>query len=155
MHQESDFVLVCEHIGALYAELFGEDARPSRERMAGLRDQVLAHPDVCWFFAGDEGYPHAPITFCSLAESFAVFANGRYGILNELWVAPHARSRGIGAQVLDHCREFGRARGWQRIDVSAPPDSRWDRSFAFYQKHGFAWTGRKLKTLLAPGPPRA
>ena len=89
-----------------------------------------------------------PICLATLAESFSFFARGHYGIINELWVRSDARSRGAGARMIEHCAELGRKRGWRRIDVSAPADSKWDRSFEFYRKRGFLLTGRKLKYMI-------
>jgi len=88
------------------------------------------------------------LAFFTLGESFSVFAHGNYGIINELWVNKHFRSKGIGQKVIEEIRKIGKEKGWQRIDVSAPSDEKWNRSFDFYQQNGFAFTGRKLKILL-------
>jgi GNAT superfamily N-acetyltransferase len=84
----------------------------------------------------------------TLAESFAIYANGNYGIINEMYVSPQYRSLGIGAMLVDASKEFGRQRGWARIDVTAPESERWERTRRFYEKEGFAFTGPKLKFLL-------
>ncbi len=137
-----------QYLAHLYAELFGAEAVLSepdaRQILAEWEAQARAH----WAFRAidDEG---RVVAFFTLAESFAFFAHGAYGILNELWVSPSARSQGVGKQVLEYCAEFGRARGWVRIDVSAPPMAKWDRTFSFYEKHGFVFTGRKLKYLMS------
>lgn len=83
----------------------------------------------------------------TLAESFAAFAGGPYLIMGELWVDGEYRSRGVGTQLIRHCERFSIDHGYCRIDVSTPPDSRWDRTYAFYQTNGFVPTGRKLKLL--------
>lgn len=134
-------------IAHLYTELFDASVVPSAEQWGALWAQRRATSPALWAFVveGDEPEPWG---MCCLAESFAVFAHGRYGVLNELWVAEAVRSRGIGAALITHCRSFGREQGWARIDVSAPPDRRWDRTFAFYQRTGFRLTGRKLKLWL-------
>jgi GNAT superfamily N-acetyltransferase len=134
-------------LALLYSELFGPSSVLSEadSRAALEQWQRGGHPH--WAFQAVEGSGRVA-AFFTLAESFAFFAHGRYGILNELWVNPELRSQGIGEQVIDFCVRFARERGWERIDVSAPPSAEWDRTFAFYQKRGFALTGRKLKILV-------
>ena len=84
----------------------------------------------------------------TLVESFAIYANGLYGIINEMYVDPAWRSRGVGAALVDAAKGFGRSRGWTRIDVTAPESQRWERTRRFYERQGFVFTGPKLKFLL-------
>jgi GNAT superfamily N-acetyltransferase len=84
----------------------------------------------------------------TLIESFAIYANGRYGILLEMYVAPPHRSNGLGAQMLQRAVEYGTSLGWSRIEVTAPEGKRWARTVAFYLRNGFRHTGPKLKILL-------
>ena len=147
LRQSDDFDCLRVHIGLLYAELFGEGLVPSEACFDALAEQIRDRGPAHWAFLGTAP-DQKPIAFATLAESFAVFAEGAYGIINELWVHRDHRSRGVGARVLEHCRQFGLHRGWRRIDVSAPAMAKWDRTFAFYQNHGFELTGRKLKIRL-------
>ena len=91
------------------------------------------------------------IGILTLAEAFAIYANGNYGIINEMYVAPQFRSVGVGAVLVDAAKEFGKQKGWARIDVTAPESERWDRTRRFYEKQGFVFTGPKLKFLLGSG----
>jgi GNAT superfamily N-acetyltransferase len=134
-------------IRELYAELFGSDTTVSEQMATDLSAQLAQQERNYWVHLATNS-SHEPLGLYTLAESFAVFAGGAYGVLNELWVHPTARGRGIGGRLLDHCAAFARARGWGRVDVTAPADARWDPSYAFYQKHGFVPSGRKLKLLL-------
>jgi GNAT superfamily N-acetyltransferase len=84
----------------------------------------------------------------TLAESFAIYANGRYGILLEMYVAPAHRSMGLGAELLQRAAAYGKSRGWSRIEVTAPEGDRWNRTVAFYQRNGFRYAGPKLKIAL-------
>lgn len=86
----------------------------------------------------------------TLTETFAIYANGNYGVIDEMYVAPAMRGSGIGARLLDAVKVYGRGRGWTRIDVTAPEDPRWDRSRRFYESQGFVFTGPKLKFVLEP-----
>lgn len=84
----------------------------------------------------------------TLAEAFAIYANGNYGIINEMYVAPEWRAAGIGAMLIDAVKNFGRKKGWARLDVTAPESSRWERTRKFYKQQGFTFAGPKLKFLL-------
>ena len=148
IREVTDADTIAQQLALLYTELFGPSAVLSQPEFdAALAQWSPGHgkpPCAHWAFQAieDSGQVAA---FFTLAESFAFFAHGRYGIINELWVNPQLRSQGVGEQVIAFCVNFGRAKGWQRIDVSAPADAQWDRTFAFYQKRGFTFTGRKLK----------
>lgn len=84
----------------------------------------------------------------TVAESFAAYAGGPYGIINEMYVAPGYRSAGVGARLIAAVAALGRARGWRRIDVTAPEAARWARTRQFYERLGFRFAGPKLKLLL-------
>jgi GNAT superfamily N-acetyltransferase len=84
----------------------------------------------------------------TLTESFAIYANGSYGIINEMIVSTAARSQGAGAMLIRAAVSYGRERGWSRIDVTAPESDRWLRSRQFYEQQGFTFAGPKLKLQL-------
>ncbi|HET6266426.1 MAG TPA: GNAT family N-acetyltransferase [Acidobacteriota bacterium] len=88
------------------------------------------------------------IGILTLAESFAIYANGSYGIINEMLTSADHRSAGVGAKLVEAAKQFGKKRGWARIDVTAPESRRWKRSRRFYEKQGFTFTGPKLRILL-------
>jgi GNAT superfamily N-acetyltransferase len=84
-----------------------------------------------------------------LCESRALYAEGDFGTITELYVRPAYRSAGFGSMLLEKAREFGRARGWKRLELTTPPQPEFQRTLDFYHGQGFAITGgRKLKTLL-------
>ncbi len=135
-------------ISALYGELFGDGAIPTEERFAQIERAAestqVPHYEFGVFAEEDET---ELIGFFSLAESFATFAGGRYLILGELWVREAERSAGLGAQLIEFCRQWAQEHGHGRIDVTAPSDPKWDRTYSFYQKNHFVPTGRKLKLV--------
>jgi GNAT superfamily N-acetyltransferase len=88
------------------------------------------------------------IGFAGLSEGRALYAGGAVGTIEELYVDPAWRSRGVGQALLGAVAAHGRARGWRRTEVCTPPLPAFGRSLAFYERHGFAVTGgRKLKRL--------
>jgi len=98
------------------------------------------------FVAHDEAI--RVVGLLTLVESFAIYENGNHGIINEMYVDPEKRSGGVGKLLLDAAQDFGRQRGWSRIDVTAPESPRWARSRAFYESCGFTFAGPKFKLTL-------
>jgi GNAT superfamily N-acetyltransferase len=84
----------------------------------------------------------------TLFEAFAVYAGGNYGIIDEMYVAPEHRGAGVGSRLLEAVTQEGRRKGWMRIDVTAPPEKRWDRTLKFYESRGFVFTGPKMRLRL-------
>jgi len=135
-----------KYICLLYSELFDQQAVPSEDVFdnifAQLKDPNNHHDAYCLKENKES------VAFFTLAESFSIFAHGKYGIINELWVNENYRSQGVGKTVIQEILNIGSERNWNRIDVSAPVDEKWDRTFNFYKKNGFSFTGRKLKVCL-------
>ena len=147
-----DRTAVLELVAKLLREL--ED---SPDEFAGLdatrvlRDLESADGRFTAFLAlADSG---APVGVATLFEAFAIYAGGSYGIIDEMYVDPAWRGAGVGSRLLEAIREHGRRRGWLRIDVTAPPEKRWERTVRFYEREGFVFTGPKMRLRLAP-PPR-
>ncbi|HXI22135.1 MAG TPA: GNAT family N-acetyltransferase, partial [Gemmatimonadales bacterium] len=92
--------------------------------------------------------PDRPVGVATLSEAVAAYAGGRYGILSELYVRPEHRGTRVGTRLLEAVKAHGRSRGWRRLDVTAPPEARWQRTVRFYERHGFVFTGPKLRCAL-------
>jgi GNAT superfamily N-acetyltransferase len=100
-------------------------------------------------FVARDGQGGDIIGITTVVESFAIYANGPYGIINEMYVIPAARSAGVGGRLIDAIKALGKERGWSRIDVTAPESERWARTRRFYEARGFTFAGPKLKFALA------
>lgn len=99
------------------------------------------------FIARDEDA--RAIGFVALYESHALYAEGAFGTIPELYVRPGYRSLGVGLRLLEQAKSFGKSRGWKRLEVTTPPLPLFDKTLAFYEREGFAITGgRKLKVVL-------
>jgi GNAT superfamily N-acetyltransferase len=87
--------------------------------------------------------------FVAVYESQALYAEGRFGTLPELYVRPQYRSQGVGRRLLAGVKAFAAEQGWSRIEVTTPPMPQFERTLAFYEREGFAVSGgRKLRVLI-------
>jgi len=90
-----------------------------------------------------------PAGFIALYESYALYAEGAFGTIPELYVRPAYRANKLGLHLVTQAKSFGASRGWTRLEVTTPPLPQFDRTLAFYEREGFAITGgRKLKAAL-------
>ncbi|HSB44915.1 MAG TPA: GNAT family N-acetyltransferase [Nitrospira sp.] len=90
-----------------------------------------------------------PVGFLALYESYALYAEGKFGTIPEFYVSPAHRSKGVGSALLLEAKRTGETRGWGRLEVTTPPLPEFDRTLAFYQRHGFSVSGGcKLKVAL-------
>lgn len=87
--------------------------------------------------------------FLALVECRALYAEGTFGIVPELYVRPDRRSRGVGRHLIEEAKQVARSRGWSRLEVTTPPLPQFDRTLAFYERQGFRISGgRKMKVEL-------
>lgn len=90
-----------------------------------------------------------PAGFIALYESYALYAEGAFGTIPELYVRPEYRVHKLGMRLVSQAKSFGASRNWKRLEVTTPPLPQFDRTLAFYEREGFAISGgRKLKVLL-------
>lgn len=88
------------------------------------------------------------IGIATLTECQSIYAGGKYGLIDEMYIEPGYRSKSIGSLIIENIKRIGNAKQWKRIDVTAPTEERWKRTIGFYEKCGFVFTGPKLKLIL-------
>lgn len=87
------------------------------------------------------------IGFISMYESYALYAEGAYGTIPELYVKQKYRSLNVGKKLLAEAKKFALLRKWKRLEVTTPPLPHFDRTLHFYESNNFEISGgRKLKT---------
>jgi GNAT superfamily N-acetyltransferase len=147
----ADVAAVASMVDELLSEIMQAIGVPafdvaSDETAARLRDFLETGRYVV--FVAVDGSDE-PVGFIALYESCALYAGGVFGTIPELFVRPECRGLGVGQGLLEAAREFGKSRGWKRLEVTTPPLPEFDRTLAFYEQEGFEVTGgRKLKVLL-------
>lgn len=83
----------------------------------------------------------------TLVESLAIYAGGRIGVVNELYVVHDYRSEGVGKLLLDEAKELAEARGWLRLEVTTPGED-YTKTLRFYEREGFLPIGPRYKYML-------
>jgi GNAT superfamily N-acetyltransferase len=89
-----------------------------------------------------------PVGVMTLNEAVALYANGRFGIIMELYVVPDVRSEGVGEQLVAEAVRIAKERAWRLLEVNVPDGPEWHRTRAFYDREGFSDAGRFLKREL-------
>ena len=116
------------------------------ETMARLKD-FIDREKYFVFVAQSENA--GSVGFIALYESYALYAEGAFGTIPELFVRPGYRSQNVGLRLVEQAKTFGNSRDWKRLEVTTPPLPQFDKTIAFYEREGFAITGgRKLKVAL-------
>jgi GNAT superfamily N-acetyltransferase len=123
-----------------------EGLDPWPKTTARLRDFLGREKYFVFVARDDRGNA---VGFVSLCESHALYAEGSFGTIPELYVRPARRSKNVGRSLVSAAKGFGLSRGWKRLEVTTPPLPQFDKTLAFYEREGFAITGgRKLKVAL-------
>lgn len=115
-----------------YRQFYGQPADGALAE-AFLRDRFTNNDSVV-FLAIDPQSGNG-LGFVQLYPSFSSVAARRIWILNDLFVAPAARRRGIGRALLDAARDHGKATGAKRLVLSTAVTNREAR--ALYESYGY------------------
>lgn len=76
----------------------------------------------CQFAYRDSG---KVVGFATVYFTFASTIASRVAILNHLYTCPKSRGKGIGRQLIEHCRSYAKAQGAARLQwITAPKNER-------------------------------
>jgi len=135
-----DAMEVVRAVDALLLELFGT-APVGEARERPTRDMLMRPDDFVALLAHDGEEVVGALT---LSTCYAVYAEGAFGEIAELYVAPAWRSKHVGRLLIDAAALHARSRGWKSLEVGAPPAETWSRTVAFYKGYGFQEIGPRL-----------
>jgi len=135
--------LLSEIMNAIGVQAFNFDLAETSSR---LKDFIEREKYFVFVARSGSG---SPAGFIALYESYALYAEGAFGTIPELYIRPEYRTNGLGLQLVSQAKSFGTSRGWTRLEVTTPPLPQFDRTLSFYEREGFAISGgRKLKVSL-------
>ena len=148
--QAADAAVISDMVGELLHEIMATIGSPvfsfNRKDTVTRAKAWLAEGSYTIFLASDGA---TPVGFAALYESRALYAEGTFGTIPELYVRANARSKGVGARLLSEVKQFAKARRWKRLEVTTPPLPQFERAKAFYEREGFTVAGgRKMKVSI-------
>lgn len=86
----------------------------------------------------------------TIAESHALYAEGKIGIIQECYVVPAYRNQSAGSALLEAALALAPQRGWACMELCTPPLPEFANALAFYQRHAFKPVGgRKMRVRCA------
>jgi len=103
-----------------YSEFYG--VPPDEERLLGVARMLIGqqHEGV-QFIARDEG--GEALGFATVYMTWETLDAGRLAVMNDLFVAPAARGRGVGAALIEECRWFAGERRAGKLAWQTAPDN--------------------------------
>jgi GNAT superfamily N-acetyltransferase len=120
----------------LLAEFFSHEGRVV-PHLAQNVDAILENPGRGFFaVAGDHGVASTTIRISA--------GGGASAEIEEVWVQPSARGRGLGGQLLQTAVAECRRRGIRSIELRVTPDDQEVGIPDFYTKQGFRHGGRLI-----------
>lgn len=137
-----DAELICELVVNLLSELRGKPL--GNHSLMSICKELLQNKRQLYmvYLAFKENECLGIIT---LSECASLYAQGTYGIIQELYIIPGGRSQGIGNQLINRAKDYGIKCGWDRIEVGAPSVEQWRKTISFYKREGFQEVGPRLK----------
>ena len=106
---------------------------PGPEVLAARLRSLLAGSDVIAFLAGD---PAVAVALLTLRPN--VWCDGPVALVDELYVAPEARGRGLGSALLVAAESFTRERGGRLVEIAV--DGADTDAHRFYERRGYTST---------------
>lgn len=96
------------------------------------------------------------IGFATLSETYALYAGGKIGVVQEFYIAPAFRSCGAGAKLIEQVKRYGVHHDWACVELCTPPLPEFERTLDFYQRNGLIPVGgRKMREMLDTGDIKA
>ena len=135
-----DVSLIADYASRLLKELRGKHV-PLDHLTSSIR-QWMAQEKYHAFFAFNEQQIVGLIT---VAEHYALFAEGNFGVIQELYISPEHRSAGIGAKLISAVKQLSVEKQWHIIELSTPDRIKWERTYDFYTREGFYEVGARLR----------
>ena len=90
------------------------------------------------------------IAVVTMSETYALYAAGKIGVVQEFYVSPDHRDSGVGSMLIEQVKIYGKKHNWSCIELCTPPLPEFERTLSFYQKNGLNPVGgRKMRLGLS------
>lgn len=90
-----------------------------------------------------------PVAVSTITETYALYAGGKIGVIQEFYVIPEFRCSGVGTMLIEQVKSYGQQRAWSCIELCTPPLPEFERALRFYQNNGLVPVGgRKMRQNL-------
>jgi GNAT superfamily N-acetyltransferase len=122
---------------------------PAYPSLSGIREVLLEEVERgirsrrCRVLVADPGDKPIAFLFAELQRRGPALDRGRSGRIQELYVDPAWRSRGVGRALVDVASGWLRERGARSVSVRVEPGNH--SGFAFWQRSGFVERARILE----------
>lgn len=126
-------------MGSLYSEA---GAAHNRERARRAAEGLMANPGLggVWLIEVER----ETAGYLCVTLGYSLEFDGRFALLDELYLEKPWRGKGIGAQAIAFAEEWSRRRGLAAIRLEVAHTNR--RAFELYRRHGFQAHDRHLMT---------
>ncbi len=95
-------------------------------------------------------YENNPVAVVTMTETYALYAGGKIGVIQEFYVSPEFRDSGVGSMLIEQVQDYANKHQWSCIELCTPPLPEFERTLNFYQKNGLIPVGgRKMRQALA------
>ena len=115
-----------------YRVFYGQPSEPGRCR-SFLAERLAKRESVVYLAV--DGETHEPLGFVQLYPLFSSVSVQRLWIVNDLFVQPGARKRGMAAGLLERCRTLARETGAKGLQLETATDNHAARRL--YERTGF------------------
>lgn len=115
-----------------YRVFYGQPSEPGRCR-SFLAERLAKRESVVYLAVDAE--THEPLGFVQLYPLFSSVSVQRLWIVNDLFVQPGARKRGVAAGLLERCRTLARETGAKGLQLETGTDNHAARRL--YERTGF------------------
>jgi ribosomal protein S18 acetylase RimI-like enzyme len=142
-----DVGAIADAVEDLLAELGG--SRPARQEVETEVRAIVEDPRAGLLLVAESDQNIVGVLGASWQR--AIHVPGRYATIQDLWVDRAARSRGIGAELVEEMARQAREQGVARIEVGLPKEDfeNIEATEAFYRGNGFEHLGPRMRRLLA------
>ena len=143
-----------EVIACMVSKLTGEITARTSSRLFNISEGETA--DRCRALLQARHYAailayaeQRPIAVATFTETYALYAGGKIGLVQEFYVEPEFRAKGVGTRLIKEIREYGGKSGWACMELTTPPLPEFAQTLEFYQANGLSPVGgRKMRQYL-------